>query len=83
MEAVAAMSSENPFDAFTERLRVEQDQLRDELQSYHPSGVMRLWSGRSTDHLVDVTAKRVGEIEREIARAEAIRKLIGVLREAL
>jgi hypothetical protein len=77
------MSDENSFDAFAERSQIEQDQLRDELQSYQPLGVRRLWAGRSTDHLVDVTAKRVGEIEREIARAEATSELVASLKEAL
>jgi hypothetical protein len=34
-------------------------------------GVMRLWRGRSQDHLQDITDERVGAIHRELARLDA------------
>jgi hypothetical protein len=77
------MRDDNPFDAFVERSRIEQDELRGELRSYHPLGVMRLWTGRSSEQLLDVTAKRVSEIEREIARIEATIEFVAVLKKAL
>ena len=57
--------------------------MRDELRSYHPLGVMRLWTGRSPEQLQDVTAKRVSEIELEIARIEATLEFVAVLRKTL
>jgi hypothetical protein len=36
---------------------------------YEPRGIMRLWTGRSVG-LHEVTAERVSQIEREIARIE-------------
>jgi hypothetical protein len=45
---------------------------------------MRLWTGRSSSgQLRDVTAERVGEIEREIARIEATIEFVAVLKKAL
>jgi hypothetical protein len=61
----------DPFEEFIVQSQIKRDRLLGELASYHPLGVMRLWTGRSADHLNDVTAERVEQIGREIARIEA------------
>jgi hypothetical protein len=61
----------DPFEEFIGQSQIERDRLLSELASYQPIGVMRLWTGRSADRLREVTAERVEEIKREIARIEA------------
>ena len=61
----------DPFEEFIGQSKIERDRLLNELASYHPIGVMRLWTGRSADHLRDITAERVDQIGREIARIDA------------
>jgi hypothetical protein len=56
---------------FVARCRADQDRLLVELRSYHPTGVMRLWRGRSLDSLREVTEERIAAIERELAVIEA------------
>ena len=73
------MGDDDAFDEFAKESRAEQERLRDQLRLYQPVGVMRLWTGRSPDHLREVTAERVDEIHREIARIEAIIKFAAVL----
>ena len=77
------MSKPDPFDEFIQQCRAEQKRLHDELRSYEPLGVMRLWTGRSPDRLREVTAERVDEIQREIARIEATVKFATVLAKSL
>jgi hypothetical protein len=62
---------ENHFDEFVTQYRDEQDRLRQELLSYEPRGVMRLWAGRAIDNARDVTADRIADLERQIAQIEA------------
>jgi hypothetical protein len=77
------MSGGDPFDEFVKQSRAEQERLRDQLRIYEPLGVMRLWTGRSPDHLREVTAEHVDEIQREIARIEATIKFATVLAKSL
>lgn len=71
------------FDQFVTEYREEQDRLRQELFSYEPRGVMRLWEGRAVDNVRDVTAERVVEIERQIARIEGTVEFVRALQKAL
>jgi len=61
----------NDFDDFVTEYREEQDRLCQELLSYEPRGVMRLWAGRAIDNARDVTADRIADLERQIAQIEA------------
>jgi hypothetical protein len=61
----------DPFEEFIGQAQIERDRLLGELASYHPIGFMRLWTGRSPDHLSEITAERVEQIGREIARIDA------------
>jgi hypothetical protein len=60
------------IDGFVTQYREEQDRLRQELLSYEPRGVMRLWAGRAIDNARDVTAERIADLERQIARVGAM-----------
>jgi hypothetical protein len=61
----------NMLDAFLKRCRADQAKLMEELRSYPPTGVMRLWTGRSPEAARDITEERVSAIKREHARIEA------------
>jgi hypothetical protein len=74
---------DNIFEVFVNRCRTEQDQLRDELQSYPTLGIIRVWKGRSVDHLLDVTDERIATIKHEIARIEATIEFVIALENAL
>lgn len=76
---MGGIGMEDDLPSFIKRYRMEQDQLRNELRLYLPLGPMRLWMGRSTDHLEEVTSKRVSEIEHEIARLEGLIQFAAVL----
>jgi hypothetical protein len=71
------------FNEFVERCRADQDRLRDELRSYPPLGVMRVWTGRSVEHLRDITDERIAAIERELVGIEATIELVATLDQAL
>lgn len=59
------------IDGLVTEYREEQHRLRQELLSYEPFGVMRLWAGRAIDNARDVTAERIADLERQIAQIEA------------
>lgn len=71
------------FEEFVRQYRDEQDRLREELFSYEPRGVMRVWTGRTLDEVREVTAERVAEIEQQIARIEATIEFTHALQKAL
>jgi hypothetical protein len=71
------------FDGFVRQYREEQDRLRQQLFSYEPRGVMRVWEGRALDGAREVTAQRVAEIEQQIARIEATIEFAHALQKAL
>jgi hypothetical protein len=59
------------IDGLVAEYREEQHRLRQELLSYEPLGVMRLWAGRAIANARDVTAERIADLERQIAQIEA------------
>ena len=65
------MSTADLAKAFVDRCESDRRLLVQELSLYEPMGVMRLWRGRSQDHLQDITDERVGAIHRELARLDA------------
>jgi hypothetical protein len=71
------------FDEFLTQYRDEQDRLREELLSYEPRGVMRLWAGRAIDNAHDVTAERVADLERQIARLEGTIEFVRAVQQTL
>jgi hypothetical protein len=73
----------NMLDNFLRRCRADQTKLLEELHSYPPTGVMRLWTGRSPDALRDITDERVSAIKREHARIEATVEFVKVVGKVL
>ncbi|HTW51057.1 MAG TPA: hypothetical protein VME45_04080 [Stellaceae bacterium] len=71
------------FDEFVTQYREEQDRLRQELLSYEPRGAMRLWTGRAIDNAHDVTAERVADLERQIARLEGTIEFVRAVQQTL
>ena len=65
------MSTADLTKAFVDRCESDRRLLIQELSLYEPMGVMRLWRGRSQDHLQDITDERVSAIHRELARLDA------------
>lgn len=65
------MNSRHVAEAFIDRCIEERSRLVGELQSYEPLGVMRLWRGRSTDHLSEVTDERIDALQRQLAILDA------------
>jgi hypothetical protein len=77
------MSSHGLAEAFIEKCITERRRLADELQSYEPLGVMRLWQGRSVDHLHEVTNERVDALRRELAMIDAMIEFASAIGRAL
>ena len=70
------MSAADFTKAFVDRCESDRRLLVQELSLYEPMGVMRLWRGRSRDHLQDITDERVSAIHREIAQLDATIELV-------
>ena len=68
---------------FVTECEVYRRELTKELRLYEPYGVMRLWRGRSEEHLTDVTNDRITAIRRELARLDATVELVRTLGDAL
>jgi hypothetical protein len=69
--------------AVLDRCKTDRSLLAGELQSYEPAGVMRLWKGRSVDHLQDVTEERIATLRRELALIDALIEFTEAVGEAL
>jgi len=73
-----------PFSqAVLDQCKIDRSLLIRELQSYEPAGVMRLWKGRSVDHLHEVTKERVATLRRELALIDALIEFAEAVGEAL
>ena len=71
------------FDAFVDKCRNDQAQLRNELRSYPPLGPMRVWVGPSDEDLQEITNDSIAKIKREIANIEATIEFVMELQKAL
>jgi hypothetical protein len=76
-------SSSHLAQGLIEQCSLERARLVEQLQSYEPFGVVRLWQGRSTDSLSEVTDELVDTLRRALAMIDATIEFAAAIGNAL